>query len=59
LIQLPGIHLLPSIMMLTKFLSLILLAATQVASHGLITRIIGANGIEMPGLTGKRLSRES
>ncbi|KAJ5144051.1 uncharacterized protein N7515_002838 [Penicillium bovifimosum] len=38
-------------MMLTKFLSLTLLAATQVASHGLITRIIGANGIEMPGLT--------
>ncbi|OQE10591.1 hypothetical protein PENFLA_c087G04199 [Penicillium flavigenum] len=37
-------------MLLTKFSSLLLLA-TQAAAHGLITRIIGANGVEMPGLT--------
>ncbi|CAP79243.1 hypothetical protein N7489_004712 [Penicillium chrysogenum] len=37
-------------MLLTKFSSLLLLA-TQAAAHGLITRIMGANGVEMPGLT--------
>jgi hypothetical protein len=42
-------------MILTKFSSLFLLA-TQAAAHGLITRIKGANGVEMPGLTGNWLS---
>ncbi|CAG8063335.1 unnamed protein product [Penicillium nalgiovense] len=37
-------------MLLTKFSSLLLLA-TQAAAHGLITRIMGANGVEMPGPT--------
>jgi hypothetical protein len=46
-------------MILTKFSSLLLLASTQAAAHGLITRINGANGVEMPGLTGKRQSDEA
>ncbi|KAJ5485723.1 hypothetical protein N7530_000023 [Penicillium desertorum] len=32
-------------------ISSLLLLATQAAAHGLITRIKGANGVEMPGLT--------
>jgi hypothetical protein len=37
-------------------ISSLLLLATQAAAHGLITRIKGANGVEMPGLTGNVLS---
>jgi hypothetical protein len=37
-------------------ISSLLLLATQAAAHGLITRIKGANGVEMPGLTGNGLS---
>ncbi|KAJ5545184.1 hypothetical protein N7461_007488 [Penicillium sp. DV-2018c] len=35
----------------TKIASLLLLATQQAAAHGLITRINGANGVIMPGLT--------
>ena len=55
MVLLPGSHFLSFTMLLTKFSSLLLLA-TQAAAHGLITRIMGANGVEMPGLTGNGLS---
>ncbi|KZN87591.1 hypothetical protein EN45_043930 [Penicillium chrysogenum] len=45
-------------MLLTKFSSLLLLA-TQAAAHGLITRIMGANGVEMPGLTARQLINDA
>ncbi|KAJ5904329.1 hypothetical protein N7504_006712 [Penicillium tannophilum] len=38
-------------MLFTKITSLLFLATNQAAAHGLITRINGANGVIMPGLT--------
>lgn len=46
-------------MLFTKIASLLLLATKQAAAHGLITRIHGANGVIMPGLTGNRLFTEN
>jgi hypothetical protein len=40
-------------------ISSLLLLATQAAAHGLITRIKGANGVEMPGLTGNSIVEPS
>ena len=40
-------------MRLAKAVYLFPLAAVHVAAHGLITRIIGANDVTMPGLTSK------
>lgn len=39
-------------MIFTTVAYILLLTANEVAAHGLITRINGANGVTMPGLTG-------
>lgn len=39
-------------MVFTVLTYILLLTVDQVAAHGLITRINGANGVDMPGLTG-------
>jgi hypothetical protein len=38
-------------MLFAKVFTVTGLVVSQVAAHGLITRIKGANGVDMPGLT--------
>ena len=42
-------------MLFIKAITLTGLAVSQVAAHGLITRVKGHNGIDMPGLTSRFL----
>lgn len=41
-------------MRFAKAVYLVPLAVVHVAAHGLVTRIIGANGVTMPGLTSNK-----
>jgi hypothetical protein len=38
-------------MLIKDFLAVTALLVSQVTAHGLVTRIKGANGVDMPGLT--------
>jgi hypothetical protein len=38
-------------MLIKDILTVTALLASQVSAHGLVTRIKGANGVDMPGLT--------